>query len=212
MKLDLNVEMISFFRLWWFMLLWSNFNNKNNIKELFAMVYFRNTYCCVCCIWMFNKCVFRDVKQPPLSHHKKAKKDRLGGKMKMRRGEVDRGQEDRFFTPFHTSAAAWRSLRFCDPHGTRTQKKKRQNEHKNKKTKREKRMSASSSYSMNSASTVCHLWKHSIHSTPEERPCKAQLLQSMPLLCRCEKQSKERSLVTIASFQHSQLSLYNNSV
>lgn len=52
-----------------------------------------------------------------------------------RQGEAGRGQEDRFIlTPFHTSAAAWRGLRFCDPTG-REHKKQQQNEHKKEKKK-----------------------------------------------------------------------------
>lgn len=116
--------------------------------------------------------------------------------------EGGKGRKTGFFTPFHTSAAAWWGFRFCDPHRTGTQNTTKWAQ------KKEKRMSASISYSLNRLqciwSAAWHLWKSSINSTPEERPCKAKLLQSMPFLCCSEKQSKKYSLATITvSFQNS---------
>lgn len=63
-------------------------------------------------------------------------------------------------------------------------------------------MSASLSYSLNRLQCILSFLKTLeytcvMNNTPEERPCKAQLLQSMPLLCCCEKQSKKYNLVTI---------------
>lgn len=96
-------------------------------------------------------------------------------------GQKGTEQKDKLiFTPFHTCAAAWRGLRFCDPHraGTHTKKNDKIN------TKRgEKKKSMHPHFihetNFNAVRPQCVSF---VHCTPAERACKAQLLQSMPPL------------------------------